>query len=126
MNIRLECTAAGLENNWIEIADVWARAELRAWRTAALQMDEEALYGLMRQKIVKAHVHTVDGDLLATADDLVARLDDLDVRISRWLGTSIDSVLKELLLLGEASKRLLFDGVDVAATTKTTPTAKST
>lgn len=125
MQIRLECTIDGLTNNWVDVAEVWTRSEMRRWHLATLgAAPEDELFALLAEKLVACHVYLPDGALLTTADQLIARFDDLDARLVRWLATGLSKAIQELLALGERQKRLLFDGVEVAVmTTKTTPTA---
>lgn len=114
MHIRIECTADGLTGNWLEISDVWSRKELAAYRVASVKLDDATLFTILETKISRLHVVTVDGTVLESAVDLIAKLDDLDVRLVRWLAAGVNQVLGELLRLGETSVRLSFNGVETA------------
>lgn len=142
MQIRLECTVDGLRQNWVELAEQWTRAEMRRWNLATLgvappkaapadgdpntpaRTSEDELFDLLAQKLTGVHVTLPDGTLIEDAATLVARFDDLDVRLVRWLATGVSKALQELLALGEAKRRLLFDGVEVAQP-MTPPTPKA-
>lgn len=122
MQVRIECTAPGLEGNWVGLADMWTRGELREWLLAALGgRPQEVQFDLLRKKLLEVHVYLPDGSLLTDGAALVERFDDLDVRVVRWLASGVSGALEELQSLGKARKRLLFDGVEVAAMTMETP-----
>lgn len=111
--IRLEATG-DLAGNWLDLADVWTRAEMREWYAGSLAGNDAIWLPLLERKLVGVHVYTAGGELLETAPALTARLDDLDMRLVRWLVTGVIAALQELVALGEASRRLLFAGVEVA------------
>jgi hypothetical protein len=119
--IRLEATGP-LAGNWIDLADTWTRAEVRDWYAGALSAQDAVWLPILERKLVGVHVYLVDGTLVEEAATLLARLDDTDMRLVRWLSTGVMGALQELMALGERQKRLLFDGVEVAATTRATPT----
>jgi hypothetical protein len=119
--IRLEATGP-LAGNWIDLADAWTRAEVRDWYAGALSAQDAVWLPILERKLVGVHVYLVDGTLVEEAATLLARLDDTDMRLVRWLSTGVMGALQELMALGERQKRLLFDGVEVAATTRATPT----
>lgn len=121
--IRIECTAEGLTGNWVEMSPVWTRGEMRRWYTAVLSLEDAEYFELLRTKITGVHVYLPDGDLVADVDALIERFDDMDERLVRWLAAGLSNGIKELLALGEGSRRLLFDGVEVLPKTRTpTPT----
>lgn len=122
MKVRLECTAPGLEGNWIDLAEVWTRAEMREWVIAAMAgMVLERHAEMVERKLLAVHVSLPDGTLITDAKTLIARFDDLDMRLVSWLATGISQAINELAELGKTQKRLLFDGVEVAARTRQTP-----
>ncbi len=119
--IRLEGTEE-IAGNWVDLADAWTRAEARDWYSGSLAANDTLWLPLLGRKLVAVHVRLADGTLIETPAALIERFDDLDMRVTRWLARGIMDALKELFKLGEQQKRLLFDGVEVAATTrKTTP-----
>jgi hypothetical protein len=119
--IRLEATGE-LAGNWIDLSDVWTRAEMRDWYAGALAANDAVWLPILQRKLAGVHVHLADGALVEDAATFVTRLDDLDIRLVRWLSIGVMSALQELMHLGEAQKRLLFAGVEVAAPMKrTTP-----
>lgn len=115
MQVRLECTIDGLRANWVEVAEQWTRAEMKRWNLAVMGAAPEAeLFDLLAQKLVQVHVLLPDGTLVEDGVTLVARFEELDMRLVRWLANGISKTLQELLSLGESRRRLLFDGVEVA------------
>ncbi|MBO9394738.1 hypothetical protein [Caldilinea sp.] len=118
MKIRLECTIDGLRHNWIELAEQWTRAEIKRWSLATIGAAPEAeLFDLLAKKLVQVHILLPDGTLIEDGETLVARFDDLDIRLVRWLAGGINRAIQELLALGEERRRLLFDGVEIAQPT---------
>lgn len=94
---------------------MWTRAEMKRWNLATVGAAPEAeLFDLLAQKLVQTHITLPDGTLVEDGVTLVARFDDLDVRLVRWLASGVSNALQELLALGEARRQLLFDGVEVA------------
>lgn len=111
MQVRIECAADGLTSNWVELDDVWSRQELAAYRAASVKLDDDIMFGILERKIVRLHMIATDGTVLETAAEMIARLDDVDVRLVRWLAVGINQALLELVRLGEMSVRLSFNGV---------------
>ena len=102
-----------------------SRGEVRAFYAGSLAGNDAIWLPVLERKITAVHVHLTDGTLVEDAPTLVARLDDMDTRLVRWLVAGVMAALQELLQLGKASKRLLFAGVEVAAPKKTTTPATS-
>lgn len=122
MQIRIECTLPALAGNWVDLSDVWTRGEVRAWYAGALAGKDEVTFPLLAQKLVGVHLHLADGTLVEDAATLFERIDELDMRLVRWLSLGVMDALKELMALGEGRRRLLFDGVEIAvAAMKPTP-----
>ncbi|HHY54104.1 MAG TPA: hypothetical protein GYA08_01580 [Chloroflexi bacterium] len=121
MIIRIECTLPELTGNWVDLSDVWSRAELREWYVGAIAGNDAVTLPILERKLTGVHVRLVDGTLVTDAATLIARLDDLDVRLILWLSGGVTNALKELMALGEAKRRLLFDGVEIAAAKTPTP-----
>ena len=111
MTIRVECSTPGLEANWIEVDEVWTRKELQAFVT----LQGEAYWALWGRKVTACHIEPVDGGVMVAPVDVPQILDDLDVRLLRWLSSAVLTATNHLLSLGEASALLLLDGVGVAA-----------
>ncbi len=125
MQVRLECTADGLIGNWIELNEVWTRGELKRWNLAVIgALPESELFALLETKVTATHLYLPDGTLITSGKTMVERFDDMDSRLVRWLASGISQAQRDLLALGEAKKRLLFDGVEIAVKQQETPTAK--
>ena len=123
MAIRIECTIDGLDDNWLQLSDTWSRREMRAWYTAVLQADESTWLPILQSKLLGVHMRLIDGTPIADADVLIEQLDNMDVRLTRWLPHSVLGALMEMLALSESSRRILLDGAAVpAASPKTAPT----
>ena len=122
MLIRIECTIDGLTGNWVDLSDVWSRAEMREWYAGALAGADGVTLPILQRKLTGVHVRLVDGTLVEDAATLIECLDELDVRLVRWLSSGVMTALQEMMALGEARRRLLFDGVEVAAKKTPTPT----
>ena len=122
MQVRLECTLEDLVGNWVELSEVWTRAELKRWNLAVLGFaPEESLFDLLQQELVAVHLYLPDGTLVTDAATLMERFDDLDSRLTRWLSAGISQAQRDMLSLAEARKRLLYDGVEIAALIPQTP-----
>lgn len=119
--IRLEATG-DLAGNWIDLSDVWTRAEMRNWYAGSLAGNDAVWLPILASKLVGVHVRLADGTLVEDAKTFVEKIDDLDIRLVRWLSAGVMAATQELMHLGERQKRLLFAGVEVAAPkTKTMP-----
>jgi len=108
-----------LEANWVEVDEVWKRRELQAFVT----LQGEAFWALWGRKVTACHVESVDGGVVVAPVDVPQVLDNLDVRLLRWLPSAVLTATGWLLNLGEKSARLLLSGVGVAVPTKTPTTS---
>lgn len=120
MAIRIECTIDGLDDNWLQLSDTWSRREMRAWYTAVLQADESTWLPILQSKLLGVHMRLIDGTPIADADALIEQLDNMDVRLTRWLPHSVLGALMEMLSLSESSRRILLNGAAVPAASPTT------
>lgn len=120
MAIRIECTIDGLDDNWLQLSDTWSRREMRAWYTAVLQADESTWLPILQSKLLGVHMRLIDGTPIADADALIEQLDNMDVRLARWLPHSVLGALVEMLALSESSRRILLNGAAVPAASPTT------
>lgn len=118
MGIRVECTTPGLEGNWIEVDDVWTRKELQAF----VSLQGEGFWALWGRKVMACHLVLADGGVVSDPAAVGLVLDDLDLRLLRWLSNGVLTATQYLLNLGEGSARLLLDGVGVAVPTGKNPT----
>jgi len=111
MTIRVECSTPGLEANWIEVDETWTRKELQAF----VSLQGEAYWALWGRKVTACQVLVTDGGVVTDPAAVQEVLDDLDIRLLRWLSSAVLTATNHLLSLGEASALLLLDGVGVAA-----------
>lgn len=118
MPIRIECTTPGLEANWIEVDEVWTRREFQAFT----QLAGDEYWQLWGRKVVACHVELAEGGVVDDPAAVHRALDDLDLRLLRWLPAAVLTATQHLLNLGERSARLLSNGVGVAVPTRTNPT----
>lgn len=130
MAIRMECSSPGLEGNWLEVSEVWSRRELRDLVT----VKGEPFVALWERKVTACNLVTVAGAVITDPRQVYGPdgcRDDLDLRLDSFLTSAVLDATGYLLTLGEVSKRLLYAGVEVAATTQTkettpTPAAQPT
>lgn len=118
---RFECEEA--PDNWIELDDVWSRREVRVFWQASGQ----GYIDLLQRKIVACNLVTVDGAVLANANDWTEEvLDDLPYTVFIWLTTVVPGLVMEIQDLGEAQRRRLlatFAKQPAAAAAEESPTA---
>lgn len=117
MAIRVECATPGLEANWIEVDEVWTRKELQAF----VSLQGEAYWALWGRKVTACHVELAEGGVVDEPAAVGLVLDDLDIRLLRWLASAVLTATNHLLSLGEASALLSLDGVGAAAQMTTAP-----
>ena len=122
MHIRIKCTLPGLEGNWIDLSDTWSRAEIMAFYPAILQGNDEVTLPLLQRKLSGVHLHLIDGALVTDPATLIETFDQLDIRLARWFLAGVMAAIQAMISLGEAQRRLLFDGVEIAARNTPTPT----
>lgn len=118
MAIRVACDTPGLEANWVEVDEVWTRKELQAF----VSLDGDEYWALWGRKVVACHIELVEGGIMDDPAEVRLVLDDLDLRLLRWLSNAVLTATQYLLNLGEGSARLLSNGVGVAVPTKTPTT----
>lgn len=124
MPIRVECSTPGLEENWIEVAEVWTRKELSEFLT----LRGDPFTALFARKVTACHLVTADGTVITDPAAALAARDDFDLRLVRFPTAAVLEATDHLLSLGEANKQLSSAGAGVAARTtpapvKTSPTA---
>lgn len=111
MAIRVECATPGLEANWIEVDEVWTRKELQAF----VSLQGEAYWALWGRKVTDCYIALHDNGAIDDPAMMGLLLDELDLRLLRWLSSAVLMATNHLLSLGEASALLSLDGVGVAA-----------
>ena len=103
--MRFNCALAGLEDNWVEIAENWTRKEVAEWRKA--DTDATVLEWL-RHKVTACSIATEDGDPITDPAQLTVEMMDerVDLRLIGFLGAVLFQALQELVTLGPFSGRL--------------------
>ena len=117
MTLHYDCTLADLEDNWVEISEVWSRKEMSDLADAD---DYAAMLGFWTSKIKQMHIITLDGVVITNPVNLTEEIleESLDVRLCDFLGFVMMQACAHLRTLGPLSGQLQSDGVD----TKTTKT----
>ena len=111
---RYECGIEGLEANWVDVSDAWTRRESRE----AMDADEDATLEILRHKLTGCHLETTLGPIDDPALLTVEALDEMDVRIVRFLGTVLMQAIRHTASLGNLSGRLSSNGAGGAAAPK--------
>lgn len=114
MAIRVECSTPGLEENWVEVDEVWSRGELRQYTT----LKGEEFVTLWQKKVTACNFVTVTGEAITDPKQVHDRLDDLDLRLVGFITAAPLEATNYLLALGELNRRLSSAG-SVAAGKKT-------
>lgn len=121
MPIRVECSTPGLEQNWLEVSEVWTAKELSAFLT----LRGEPFTALFAAKVTDCHMVTAAGTVLTDPAAVLAARDEFDLRLVRFPTTAVLEATDHLLTLGEANKRLSSAGAGVAARTTPAPVTQS-
>jgi len=110
MAIRVECSTPGLEENWVEVTEVWTRGELREYTSK--KGDE--FIALWRKKVEACNFVTAQGEAITDPNQVHDRLDDLDLRLVGFITAALIEATNYLLALGEINRRLSSAGSVVA------------
>ena len=103
MSVRIECSAPGFEQNWVEMPDVWTRRDTVEMQTA----QGEAFWQLLRRRMVACHLVMATGDVLDKPEAVTTdAIQDADELLLAWLGNTMPIALARRRALGEASARV--------------------
>lgn len=104
MPLRFHPEIEGLTHCWVEIEERWTRREVRE----LMERDDEAtMVKFLRAKVTGCHLERGDGQSpVTTTDELIANLDDLDLRLIDFIGTVLIQAAAILRTLGNLSGRL--------------------
>lgn len=104
MPLRFHPEIEGLTHCWVEIEERWTRREVRE----LMERDDEAtMVKFLRAKVTGCHLERGDGQPpVTTTDELIANLDDLDLRLIDFIGTVLIQAAAILRTLGNLSGRL--------------------
>lgn len=104
MPLKFHPEIEGLTHCWVEIEERWTRREVRE----LMDRDDEAtMVKFLRAKVTGCHLERGDGQPpVTTTDELIANLDDLDLRLIDFIGTVLIQAAAILRTLGNLSGRL--------------------
>ncbi len=120
MPLRVECTLEGYEDNWLEVSDLWLRRELMQY----MQATGPAFIALWQQKVSGCYLRQASGVVITDPRRVHEQLDEMDVRLVRFINHAPLTATDHLLTLGEVSARLS-SGASAAAKTPMTPTTRT-
>lgn len=104
MPLKFHPEIEGLEHCWVEIDERWTRREVRELME---RDDEETIVNFLRKKVTGCHLERGDGQpAVTTTDELIANIDDIDLRLVDFLGTVLIQAAAILRTLGNLSGRL--------------------
>lgn len=99
--IRINCSAEGFDDNWVEYSASWTRGETRRLDEAG---DEETILAIIAAKIVRCHIVTADGGVLESSDDLtMGAVGEMDETLAAWLVRSLYEMVARKRVLGNVS-----------------------
>ena len=99
--IRINCSAEGFDDNWVEYSASWTRGETRRLDEAG---DEETILAIIAAKIVRCHIVTADGGVLESSDDLTMdAVGEMDETLAAWLVRSLYEMVARKRVLGNVS-----------------------
>lgn len=99
---------------YVEVGDAWTVRELNA-----LYESRERWIEMWRRKVVGCHIETGDGEVLSDPEQVIAHFDDLDVRLARFVNTSLAAAVDHLATLGGMQRRVSSGAGGTPATTRT-------
>jgi hypothetical protein len=103
MPVRIECTAPGFEQNWVEMADTWTRREVVEMNAVS----GEAFWELLRKRTISCHLVMATGVSLDTPAAITTdAIQDADELLLAWLGYAMPLSLAKRRALGEVSARV--------------------
>jgi len=109
MALKYHCEIEGLEANYVEVVEIWTRAELRD----LVEADESNMLGWLQLKIEGCRLETVAGRIVEKGSEINEDLlDELDLRLLQFLGTVLLQAGVYLRSLGNLSGRLSLNGLE--------------
>lgn len=103
--IRINCTAEGLDHNWIEYSSSWTRGETRRLESAE---DEDVILAIISGKVVRCHIECADGTVLETGESITMEaVGDMDETLAAWLVQSLYTMIARKRVLGNVSASAL-------------------
>jgi len=117
MTIRVFSELEDFSGCFVEVADAWTVRELNA-----LYENRDRWLEMWRRKVVGCRIETGDGEVLTDPEQVVERWDDLDVRLAKFINTSLAAAVDHLATLGGQRRRISSGAGDSPATTRTPTT----
>jgi len=105
MGIRFYCDVDGFEDNWVEVGQVWTRADEKKLLGV---IDTEPYFDLLHRKAEACHVVLPDGTAINDVDGLTEEAlgDDIDLRLWGFIVGVLFRAREHLRSLGNLSARL--------------------
>lgn len=116
--VRIEHASEDLADNWIEFSANWTLADLRR----AYSEQGEGFIAFWRSKASACHVRTVTGETITDPMQIHERIEELDLRLVRWVPLALLEAGNYLVRLGELSALVSSNGVGASAVRTRTPT----
>lgn len=108
-SVRIQCSEAGYEGNYIDVSPYWTRADTKRLDAAT----EESYIELLGEKLDGLHleIYAPDGEVVDTindpADMSIDSFDSLDEVVAAWLGAALWTYIGNRRRLGNASALVL-------------------
>ena len=102
MAVRIDCTADGFEDTWVEVSDRWTRREFKA----LLESEGDEWLDIFHKKVTGCHIQTSGDPLTSPAAITEDSLDDVDMEIVGFLSTVLLEAVSHLRSLGFMSGRV--------------------
>jgi len=112
--IRVQSELDGYTDCWIDVESRWTNGDLRV-----LYGGRQQWISMWLSKVPQCHLATAQGDVLTTPQQVLDRWDDIDLRMNKFINTSLTAVVDYLSGLGELSRRISFVERDHAGQMKT-------
>lgn len=116
MTIRVYSDIPGLTDCYVEVAESWTVREV-----TALYESREQWLALWRRKTLSVYLPLPSGDTITDPEEVIARFDDLDIRLARFVNNSLGWAVDHLATLGGTQRRIS-SGVGDSPRTPLTPT----
>ena len=105
--MRIQCTLEDFPDCWVEVSETWTRAEERQ----LIGSNADQWIELWQRRVVACNLRTVDGEFLTQPAAVTwDSIDQMDVRLTGFVGAVLSTAVQELRSLGKVSRRVSFNG----------------